>query len=121
MSGPDPSPTPERPARRSWLDRWFGPVQVPAEAVAELRELSRRGSLVFVMRSSGMLNFLFVRWWVRRLGLPPLRASVGSDWLIPTFFGVRRTRRALDDGHAAATIFPSAVGTNETDELRIAR
>ena len=29
-------------------------------------------------------------------------------------------RRALDDGHAAATIFPSAVGTNETDELRIA-
>src|SRR5437773_1518917 len=29
-------------------------------------------------------------------------------------------RRALDDGYAAATIFPSAVGTNETDELRIA-
>ena len=29
-------------------------------------------------------------------------------------------RRALDDGHAAATIFPSAVGGNETDELRIA-
>src|SRR5215475_2803103 len=29
-------------------------------------------------------------------------------------------RRALDDGHAAATIFPTAVGTNETDELRIA-
>ena len=29
-------------------------------------------------------------------------------------------RRALDEGHAAATIFPSAVGTNETAELRIA-
>ena len=29
-------------------------------------------------------------------------------------------RRALDEGHAAATIFPSGVGTNETDELRIA-
>src|SRR5499427_1727802 len=29
-------------------------------------------------------------------------------------------KRALDDGYAAATIFPSAVGTNETDELRIA-
>ena len=29
-------------------------------------------------------------------------------------------RRALDEGHAAATIFPSVVGTNETDELRIA-
>ncbi|HEU4385124.1 MAG TPA: 1-acyl-sn-glycerol-3-phosphate acyltransferase [Anaeromyxobacteraceae bacterium] len=97
MSAPDPTPTPDRPARRSWLDHWFGRVQIPAEAVAEIRELSRRGSLVFVMRSSGMLNFLFVRWWVRRLGLPPLRASVGSDWLIPTFFGVRRTRRALDD------------------------
>ncbi len=97
MSAADPTPTPERPARRSWLDRWFGPAQVPPEAVAELRDLSRRGSLVFVMRSSGMLNFLFVRWWVRRLGLPPLRASVGSDWLIPTFFGVRRSRRALDE------------------------
>jgi glycerol-3-phosphate O-acyltransferase len=97
VSAADPSPTPERPARRSWLDRWFGKAQVPAEAVTELRELSRRGSLVFVMRSSGMLNFLFVRWWARRLGLPPLRASVGSDWLIPTFFGVRRSRRALDE------------------------
>jgi glycerol-3-phosphate O-acyltransferase len=97
VSAADPSPTPERPARRSWLDRWFGPAQVPPEAVAEIRDLSRRGSLVFVMRSSGMLNFLFVRWWIRRLGLPPLRASVGSDWLIPTFFGVRRSRRALDE------------------------
>src|SRR6478672_2202136 len=29
-------------------------------------------------------------------------------------------RRALDEGHAAATIFPSVVGTNETAELRIA-
>ena len=29
-------------------------------------------------------------------------------------------RRALDDGHAAATIVPSATGGNEADELRIA-
>jgi len=29
-------------------------------------------------------------------------------------------RRALDEGHAAATIVPSAVGGNEEDELRIA-
>jgi 5'-nucleotidase len=29
-------------------------------------------------------------------------------------------RRALDDGYAAATIFPSAAAANETDELRIA-
>jgi len=29
-------------------------------------------------------------------------------------------RRALDEGHAAATIFPSAVGGNEAGELRIA-
>ena len=29
-------------------------------------------------------------------------------------------RRALEEGHAAATIFPSAVGANETEELRIA-
>lgn len=29
-------------------------------------------------------------------------------------------RRALDDGYAAATIFPSTVGGNETGELRIA-
>ena len=98
VSAADPAPaTPGRPPRRSWLDRWFGPAQVPPEAESEIEELARRGSLVFVMRSSGMLNFLFVRWWVRRLGLPPLRASVGSDWLIPALFGVRRTRRALDE------------------------
>ena len=30
-------------------------------------------------------------------------------------------RRALDDGHAAATIFPSAVGTNEGIELLLNR
>jgi glycerol-3-phosphate O-acyltransferase len=98
VSAADPAPaTPERPPGRSWLDRWFGPAQVPPEAGAEVQDLARRGSLVFVMRSSGMLNFLFVRWWIRRLGLPPLRASAGSDWLIPTLFGVSRTRRALDE------------------------
>ncbi len=108
----DPAPaTPQRPPARTWLDRWFGPAQVPPEAESEIRDLARRGSLVFVMRSSGMLNFLFVRWWSRRLGLPPLRASVGSDWLIPTLFGVRRTARALDEavssGHTSLVFLNS--------------
>jgi len=38
--------------------------------------LTERGSVVFVARSSGLINYLYVNWLVRRLGLPPLRVAV---------------------------------------------
>ncbi len=79
--GPPPSP----PTRRGLLDRFFEPVHVAPDATKELLELAARGSLVFVMRSAGLLNFLYLRWFLRRLGLPPLRAAQRftgvSGWL----------------------------------------
>jgi glycerol-3-phosphate O-acyltransferase len=100
---------PGAPARPGGLlERWFAPVKIPRDAAAALEELAARGSLVFVMRSPGLLNFLYLRWFLRRLGLPPLRATQG----FPGFFGwiarVRRTRRAFEDavsGGAASLLF----------------
>ncbi len=34
------------------------------------------------MRSAGLLNFLYLRWLLRRLGLPPLRAALGFRGLL---------------------------------------
>ncbi|WP_242339393.1 MULTISPECIES: 1-acyl-sn-glycerol-3-phosphate acyltransferase [Anaeromyxobacter] len=91
-------PAPEPP--RTFLSRWFEPVRVSRDAGAELQALAARGSLVFVMRSPGLLNFLYLRWFLRRLGLPTLRAAQG----FPGFFGwiarVRRSRRAFEDALA---------------------
>ncbi|WP_242345133.1 1-acyl-sn-glycerol-3-phosphate acyltransferase [Anaeromyxobacter terrae] len=95
------SPTPPAPEpHRTFLSRWFEPVRVSRDAGAELSALAARGSLVFVMRSPGLLNFLYLRWFLRRLGLPTLRAAQG----FPGFFGwiarVRRSRRAFEDALA---------------------
>ena len=46
------------PGRPSLLDRWFRPVHVPLEAPREIAALAHRGSVVFVVRSAGLLNFL---------------------------------------------------------------
>jgi glycerol-3-phosphate O-acyltransferase len=88
------SPPAEAPARG--LGRLFAPVQLPPDAPAELRDLASRGSLVVVMRSSGLLNFLYLRWLLRRLGLPPLRAAQGFLGLAGALARVRRSRHALE-------------------------
>lgn len=90
-------PPPSGPARLSLLERWFRPVQVPRELPDELAALARRACLVFVMRSSGLLNYLYLRWLLRRLRLPPIRAAVGFVGLFGWLTGVRRSRRALDE------------------------
>ena len=64
-------------APRTLLGRWFEPVHVGRDAARDLQALAERGSLVFVMRSAGLLNFLYLRWFLRRSGLPPLRAAQG--------------------------------------------
>ncbi|MGB8932764.1 MAG: hypothetical protein WCC48_16080, partial [Anaeromyxobacteraceae bacterium] len=66
MSDPaqDPPPLPPEPEtarRRSFLDRWFGHVRVPREAPSTLSSLARRGAVVLVMRSPGLLELLFAR------------------------------------------------------------
>jgi glycerol-3-phosphate O-acyltransferase len=103
---PDPSPAPPSPAspapepQRSLLSRWFEPVRVPRDAAAGLQALAARGSLVFVMRSPGLLNFLYLRWFLRRLGLPTLRAAQGFHGFFGWVARVRRSRRAFEDAVA---------------------
>jgi glycerol-3-phosphate O-acyltransferase len=72
-------------------------VRVPAEAGPELRELSRRGSIVFVMRTAGVLNFLFLAWLLRQAGLPPLRAALGLTGLTPWLARIRSAPTAVLD------------------------
>jgi glycerol-3-phosphate O-acyltransferase len=96
-------------ARRSVLDRWFGPIRLPEDLERSLSGLSRQGSVVFVMRSSGLINYLYVKWLVRRMRLPPLRVAVNFVGLFGWLAAVWRTRRALLDaaarGQSSAVVF----------------
>ncbi|BDG06201.1 1-acyl-sn-glycerol-3-phosphate acyltransferase [Anaeromyxobacter oryzae] len=99
-SRPPQEPTSARPdadRKGGLLGRWFEPVRVPRDAGPTLHELAARGSLVFVMRSPGLLNFLYLRWFLRRSGLPPLRAAQGFSGFLGRLARVRRTRRAFED------------------------
>ena len=84
------------PIRFGLLDRWFKPVRVPREAGHELSDLARRGSIVFVMRSARLLNFLYLAWLLRQLRLPPLRTALGLSGLVPWLARVRPGAAALE-------------------------
>ncbi|MBK9518847.1 MAG: 1-acyl-sn-glycerol-3-phosphate acyltransferase [Anaeromyxobacter sp.] len=101
MATPAPPPEAPAPRPRGLLGRLFSPVQVPPDAAAELAALAARGSLVVVMRSSGLLSYLYLKWLLRRLGLPPLRAAQGFTGLAGALARVRRSRRALEEAVAA--------------------
>jgi glycerol-3-phosphate O-acyltransferase len=98
--------------RRSLLDRWFGHIRLPEDLERSLSELSRQGCVVFVMRSSGLINYLYVKWLVRRMRLPPLRVAVNFVGLFGWLAAVWRTRRALLDaaarGQSSAVVFLNA-------------
>jgi glycerol-3-phosphate O-acyltransferase len=99
---PRPAPSP------GLLGRWFEPVRSPREAPGDLLSLAARGSIVFVMRSAGLLNFLYLRWFLRRHGLPPLRVAQGFGGFFGWIARVRRSRRAFEDavaGGDAAVVF----------------
>lgn len=102
------------PARSGLLDRWFRPVQVPHEAARELADLARQGSVVFVMRSAGVLNFLYLAWLLRVLGLPPLRAALGLTGIMPWLARVRASPAALEEavarGESAVVFLDRASG-----------
>jgi glycerol-3-phosphate O-acyltransferase len=105
---PPPGEVPAGPPRSGLLGRWFLPVKVALDVPATLADLAGRGRLVFVMRAPGLLNFLYVRWFLRRAGLPPLRAALGFPGLFPWLARVRRTGRALEEavaGGAATLVF----------------
>jgi glycerol-3-phosphate O-acyltransferase len=94
---PPPADATPAPRERRLLGRLFEPVRVQREAGAELRALAAQGSVVFVMRSSGLLSFLYLRWFLRRSGLPPLRAAQGFHGVSGWLARVRRTRRVFSD------------------------
>jgi len=98
---PAAPPPPRAQPARGLLARWFEPVKVPHDAPDELRALGARGSLVFVMRSPSVLACLYLRWFLRQTGLPPLRAAQGLRGSFARVAGVRRSRRAFDDAVAA--------------------
>jgi glycerol-3-phosphate O-acyltransferase len=89
------------PAARGPVSRWFEPVKVPLEAPGELRTLAARGSLVFVMRSPSLLSYLYLRWFLRRHGLPPLRAAQGLRGVLAWLASVRGSRRAFEEALAS--------------------
>ncbi len=84
-------------ARHGLLDRWFRHVRVPLEMQHDLVDLARSGSIVFVMRSAGVLNFLFLAWLLRQMSLPPLRAALGLTGFMPWLARVRPTRGGLEE------------------------
>jgi len=101
-SAAPPAPPPRAPPpARGLLGRLFARVRLPPDATAELSALAARGSLVVVMRSAGLLNFIYLRWLLRRHGLPPLRAAQGFVGLFGALARVRRSRRALEQAVAS--------------------
>ncbi len=65
------------PLLRAVLTVAFGPVTFPDEAAAQLGRLAQTGTLVYVMRSAGVLNYLYFNWVYARRNLPLARAVVG--------------------------------------------
>lgn len=120
-SRPEPAPPADAAAAVPCgpLAHWFEPVRVAREAPAELAELARRGRLVFVMRSAGLLDYLYLKWLLRRHGLPPLRAARGFGGLFGWIARVRRTRRAFAEavtgGDAALVFLGRAPARKEED------
>jgi glycerol-3-phosphate O-acyltransferase len=110
-----PPPTPQDQTASRGIGRLFEPVRVPREAPAELAGLAARGSLVFVMRRSGLLNFLYLRWLLRRHGLPPLQAAQGYTGLAGALSRIRRSRRALEEGVGAGRSTVLFLGDRATE------
>src|SRR5687768_12847221 len=78
----------------------FARVQIPDAIASEIGPLAQKGSVIYVMRSSGWLNATFMRWLATRLGLPAVRAVVGLVGFFRWLAGRRGTMAAL--GEAAS-------------------
>jgi glycerol-3-phosphate O-acyltransferase len=85
---PAPRAPPTRPPAHygpfaRWLLGWlFGPVEFPAEAAGPLRELASRATLVYVLRSSALLQLLYFNYRFYQWGLPIARAATGLGYRI---------------------------------------
>lgn len=95
-----------------WLfARFFDPVAFPREAEERLLQLSEEGTPLYVMRSGGVLNFLYFTWACAKRGLPVPTAVVGLPPLLHRFLaflvslpartGVEGVVRAAEAGESA--------------------
>ncbi len=102
------------PVPFSILDRWFRPVRVPLEAQRELSELARRGTIVFVMRSAGLLSLLYLAWLTRQLRLPPVRVALGlgrgAAWVARVSRGSLALRDAIRTRESAVVFLQGVSG-----------
>lgn len=78
-----------------WLfNRFFGPVHFPEDAQERLEDLASRGTIVYVMRSAGILNFLYFNWAFARRGLPLAKAVLGIRTFLYRPLNFRAQRRS---------------------------
>ena len=74
------------PFGRELAERYFEAVRFPETGVEELRQLSERGFVVHVMRTTAWVNYLFLHWALIRRALPPIRAVVNlRRWFTKPF------------------------------------
>ncbi|MGC4113867.1 MAG: 1-acyl-sn-glycerol-3-phosphate acyltransferase [Myxococcales bacterium] len=105
-------------AERSFARRFFEPIPFPTEAAQRLARLYKDGEVVHVMRSVGVLNFLYLAWALLYNGLPPLRAAIGlafSFWspfrkLLRKGTVAERLTGALDRGNTALVFLREPTG-----------
>ncbi|MFZ5443742.1 MAG: 1-acyl-sn-glycerol-3-phosphate acyltransferase [Myxococcota bacterium] len=77
-------------------ERYFEPVRFPAAGAEEIRELSKKGFVVHVMRTTAWVNYLYLDWALVRRGLPPIRAVVNlRRWFTKPF---RKAKLSGDHG-----------------------
>ncbi|MGI5861502.1 MAG: 1-acyl-sn-glycerol-3-phosphate acyltransferase [Myxococcales bacterium] len=106
------------PFARAFADRYFAPIPFPEDGARLLARLSKEGEVVHVMRSAGMLSFLYLAWAVLTRGLPPLRAATGLRWSFWSPFrrlfrrgsAAQRLERALNTGNSALVFLRQASG-----------
>src|SRR4051794_954417 len=74
------------PIGRELGERYFEQIRIPQAGIDELNDLSRRGFVVHVMRTTAWVNYLFLHWALIRRGLPPIRAVVNlRRWFTKPF------------------------------------
>ncbi len=70
------------PFARWLLGGFFKPMAFPPEAVGPLRELAKRATIVYVLRTSSLLQLLYFNFRLSRLGLPIARVATGLGYRV---------------------------------------
>jgi glycerol-3-phosphate O-acyltransferase len=89
-------------SRFGWVQRYVAGrltehVHIDASAVAEVRDLARRGTVVYVLRNRSLLDYLLINWLMLREGLPLAQFAngVSSALFGPLHEVVRRVVSAV--------------------------